>query len=649
MISARYYFIDNHLKICYNIEKIKKIEGNMITQVQLQRFKKFKNATIELKPFSILMGENSCGKTTILQAINLSLNTFAYNELIKNKNGEFKAKESGVSATHIDGINNADFRELYYSKVSRGKKAATSRDKQIGAIISLKDEKENNLELQVSSLFGSFNMKCVSAPEDLNHTLNLDIKAPLFISGFVGLEESERRLFPANIKQHLSSGKVSDIIRNLVLDLKNNNPLNYQKLTERLDKDFGFQLDRINFNANSDLYVTAQYKEKLEGKNLSFSFNSSGSGYMQVLQILAPIYSVCPNECEVVLLDEPDAHLHPNMQVALAKSLKTIQQELGIQIIISTHSPSIIKTAAPNEIIPISATVPVCKPLSSEEEVTDNIALLDNYELAKTVIGGRIIFLEDSNTEILEQVDKLLSTKLFSGAKITTILKGRTKDDSIPFKLKSVLKEFLQKDIDIFYLKDSDGLSETWLKKWIDYGKNANIELIILNNYEIENYLLNASVIHRAILRNNPNKTLPTVQEIEDKILSLLKNTILLASSNYTQNLEDNINKSSIILDKKRVDLNELRRQAAEIRTSYEQLTTKEELIKYGMGKESLKSLLKWINEDLKLQLGKKNIITELSIDDIPDELKNILYKLSNYEAPISEMQQLEITLNEIN
>lgn len=45
----------------------------MITRVRLQRFKKFKDNEIILKPFTVLMGENSCGKTTVIQAVNLSL------------------------------------------------------------------------------------------------------------------------------------------------------------------------------------------------------------------------------------------------------------------------------------------------------------------------------------------------------------------------------------------------------------------------------------------------------------------------------------------------------------------------------------------------------------------------------------------------
>ncbi len=43
----------------------------MITRIELENFKCFKNAKIEIKPITILVGPNSGGKSTILQSINL--------------------------------------------------------------------------------------------------------------------------------------------------------------------------------------------------------------------------------------------------------------------------------------------------------------------------------------------------------------------------------------------------------------------------------------------------------------------------------------------------------------------------------------------------------------------------------------------------
>ena len=45
----------------------------MLSKIHLQRFKKFENVDIQLHPFTVLMGENSSGKTTILQSINFAL------------------------------------------------------------------------------------------------------------------------------------------------------------------------------------------------------------------------------------------------------------------------------------------------------------------------------------------------------------------------------------------------------------------------------------------------------------------------------------------------------------------------------------------------------------------------------------------------
>ena len=118
----------------------------MITKVKLQRFKKFKDNEIILKPFTVLMGENSCGKTTVIQAINLSLNTFAKSDLISIKNGRAIPKSRGIGATVLPGINISDFRELYYGKVSRQSRRGK---KSFGAIIQMEDDKKNLYKLQI--------------------------------------------------------------------------------------------------------------------------------------------------------------------------------------------------------------------------------------------------------------------------------------------------------------------------------------------------------------------------------------------------------------------------------------------------------------------------------------------------------------------
>lgn len=135
---------------------------------------------------------------------------------------------------------------------------------------------------------------------------------------------------------------------------------------------------------------------------------------------------------------------------------------------------------------------------------------------------------------------------------------------------------------------------------------------------------------------------LPTAEEIDAKIIAFLKETILLASYNYTQNLEDNINKSSLTLTRDRMALNDLREQANKARTKYEAFTSKNDLLKYGMGKEALKKVLAWINNELKLKLSKRDIISSITLNDIPEELKELLYSFSS----IHPQSPVQLTIN---
>lgn len=612
----------------------------MITRIKLQRFKKFRDNEIQLAPFTVLMGENSCGKTTVIQAINLSLNTFAKSDLIQEKNGKYVAKSKGIGATTLPGIGIADFRELYYGKISR---QSSQMKKNFGAVIELEDEVKNIYRLQVSSLFGGFNLKCLSTEEELKNNPEIYQYTPLLISGFVGLEESEQRSFPVNIRQHLSSGNVSSIIRNLVLDLKKNNPDNYHKLEERLMKDFGFHLDNVEFNEQKDMYVKAAYSEKLEDKKISFDFNSSGSGYMQILQILAPIYTVCPHDCKVVLLDEPDAHLHPNMQISLAKSLQKIQKELDIQIIVSTHSSAIIKSVKPGNVVPVSAENYRSVPLSLEEEVEDCIAQLDNYALAKSVISGKMVFIEDANLDIWEAFDRVLGTRVFYGANTASIYSGRSKDDKIPFQIKPVLEKFLSKEIEIVFVRDSDGLNDEWRSLLNEYSNAKNVKLCVLNRYEIENYILIPKWIYNAILKKYPDKDIPSIEEIETKIIEFLKNTITFAKYKYDDVLEDSIFKTGLLLNRQEYrNTVVVKSEAEKIRSTYESSTQKEDFFKCGMGKEALKQLFKWLNDEKHLNLNKEDVLEEITSEDINDEIVSILQLLKSNLSSVDITAELE-------
>lgn len=394
-------------------------------------------------------------------------------------------------------------------------------------------------------------------------------------------------------------------------------------MVNRLNHDFGFCIDDVSFDENNDINVHAFYDEQINGVKVPFDFCSSGSGMMQVLQILTSIYRYCPINSSVVLLDEPDAHLHANMQVSLFYSLREIQKELNIQILISTHSTAIISAAIPSEIIPISDLAHI-EPLTEAEEVDDIISeRIDSYELSKAKVNGVLVFFEDQNIDFFLKCDQVLNSHCLSGPRTVAKLTGRTKDDKLPFSIKPVLKELLNRDISIFVIRDRDGLSSDIVDTVISCADEAEISYHFLRNYEIESYLLNSDLILRVLNKLNPDKQLPTSAQIDEKIRHALKDTIQLTKYRYTSVLEDNLSKLSYFdgLELYR-GTNEYRKKAKEIFESYDTLSEQSELCRVGMGKESLKIVMAWINEELKLKISKKALYEGLEEFDIPDEIK---------------------------
>lgn len=596
----------------------------MIKQIELKRFKKFEHTTITLQELSILVGENSSGKTSILQSINLALSAFSRFKLYTTDNHNItKPRRKGVGCNQLPGILNDDFRELYYAKKSRNSRV---NGNSIGAELYLSDEFGNRFGMQISSLFGGYNLTPLSKAEQINAHPTLHQKEALLISGFVGLASSEEKALSLALRNRLRDGRASEIIRNLLLDTKDNVPENYAKLRKRLRDDFGFIIDDVTFDESSDINVHAYYDEEISGKKIPFDFCSSGSGMMQVLQILTAIYRYCPQNAEVVLLDEPDAHLHANMQVALFYSLREVQKELNIQIIISTHSTAIISAAQPYEIIPVSEASHI-EPLTQSEEV-DEIILdrIDSYELSKVKVSGVLVFFEDKNIDYFIRCDQLLDTRCLIGARTAAYLSGRTKDDKIPFQIKPILQELFDRDISVFAIRDRDGLSSDIVDTIVHIADESNINYHFLQNYEIESYILSAPLLHRTLEKRNPGKEIPSIEELENEICKALQNTIQLAKYDYCTVLEDNLQKLSAFegLELYRSS-NEYRRKAKEIRTANETLTDINELRRTGMGKEGLKQILHWLNEEKKLKISKKYIIAELQVDDIPEEIEKFL------------------------
>lgn len=85
-------------------------------------------------------------------------------------------------------------------------------------------------------------------------------------------------------------------------------------------------------DGNGYTYVSGKFKSELNIVNLSTGIKS-----FTILKTLLQNGSIGENG--VVILDEPEIHLHPEWQLKFAEIIVMLQKEFGVHILLNTHSP----------------------------------------------------------------------------------------------------------------------------------------------------------------------------------------------------------------------------------------------------------------------------------------------------------------------
>ncbi|MGZ5500565.1 MAG: AAA family ATPase, partial [Nitrososphaeraceae archaeon] len=171
-------------------------------------------------------------------------------------------------------------------------------------------------------------------------------------------------------KNHLIDSKIEDIFYNY-LRKRHNNDLNFLRKSQykvdnssisveefdRLYKNPIIQINEILASLNMEYYFreissseflpdsTVRFDFLKKSSQVKVQFNDLSSGEKIILGVIIRLFtSVFYNADlkfpELIILDEPDAHLHPEMCTTLIKVLNDqFSKKLGIKVILTTHSP----------------------------------------------------------------------------------------------------------------------------------------------------------------------------------------------------------------------------------------------------------------------------------------------------------------------
>ncbi|HEV3005030.1 MAG TPA: AAA family ATPase [Pirellulales bacterium] len=361
----------------------------MIRRVTLRRFKRFESVTFDVPGHIVLAGPNNCGKTTLLQAVACwSLALGRWKEL-----NDFQRHGGAYTKAPIA-------RHAFYAVPLRAFDSLwNDRDYHGTVEIEIADDRgwTVTMELLADSTEQIYVRPKPAAEPDTVRRAALNT---VFVPAMGGLSIDEPVYQRPKIEQLLGQGKPGDVIRNLLWEAHQDQAA-WNALDESIGRLFHCRLLPPDV-ATAD--IIAQYEPL--GGGPRFDIASAGSGFQQVLMLLTFLHT---RPSSVLLLDEPDAHMHVILQDAIYAELRSVAAPRNSQLIVATHSEVIINSVDPAELCSVVGPPRLLASTIERKKVADALGVLTQLDILRAEGARGVLYLENfTDLNILREWARIL-------------------------------------------------------------------------------------------------------------------------------------------------------------------------------------------------------------------------------------------------
>jgi hypothetical protein len=478
----------------------------MITRLTLRNFKSIGEQIYDFTQFDLLVGRNNSGKSTVLQA--LAIWQFCVDEFHRSKRTGSKGIQ--VVLPNFTALPVPEFNLLWKDKTDRRWPLINGKKTQEYILIGIFVEWR-----RVTGEVGSFGVELrYHSPQTIyaipsggwvkfrDCEQHGDLPKIAYVPPFSGLEPTEKSLDISPIHQQVGKGQPGSVLRNLLLrvcpppnrgqdgriskDYKC--PPDWQELAAVIERWFSVKICEPQYDSAKDVYITVEYRQN----DKDYDIIAGGSGFHQTLTLLAFLYGYQPT---TILLDEPDAHLHVNLQREILDYFKRKSIERKTQFLIATHAEEFARGVDASQIVSFLRQEP--KRIQSAPEVLRAMADVSNEEIARLMTSPYILYVEgESDERILRAwanqcgaqatMDKICFKSMGGGGKDN--MKKRA--DEHFAALKQIIPE-----VSRLMLFDYDNQNNAF------HPETDNPTLAEWKRKNIENYLLVPQAWKRAALR----------------------------------------------------------------------------------------------------------------------------------------------------
>jgi energy-coupling factor transporter ATP-binding protein EcfA2 len=468
-----------------------------VRSIRIRRFKLLEDVALDLAPAIVLVGANNAGKSSVLQALHFATSVAQSARLAAGPNWQGDVYGVGFRPEQLIYAPSAEFGALGF----RGR-LIERRDTWIEVgieetdgrrcLVAIGPGRNGNISLRIEG-------------RDLGERIQ-DISRPytVYAPGLAGIARSELALSQGVIRRTVARGDANLVLRNVLLWLFNRGE-DWAQFQNDLREIFpGISL-RVEFSDVIDEHIRVSFRRgDLESW---LPLDCVGTSVLQAIQVLTYITLFKPR---LLLLDEPDSHMHPDNQASMCRLLLRLARQRGFQAIIATHSRHVfgamqhdvpIKWVSKGSVIAGVATQATAMLL--EIGALDSLDLLANPQLRCVVMT------EDQDTKTICSI--LESSGFRMDQTVIIGYGGCTKLDAV-----SIFSKFLRDrvpHVEILVHRDRDYMSQDDAGRYVLQLTGCGSVAFVTGHSDIEGYLLTPQHIHSVY----PHVNIERASEILDQ------------------------------------------------------------------------------------------------------------------------------------
>ncbi|MGY4478919.1 ATP-dependent nuclease [Bradyrhizobium sp. USDA 3364] len=478
----------------------------MFKSVRFRNFKSLKDYTVHLRTMNVLVGPNNAGKSTILDAFRAM--AAAHRHASRRVQSPISVQGSTIVGYEVPMTNFPISLANVHSDYQT--------DHETSVTFSL--ENGNKLQLRFYD-----NARCimtiVEAKQRTTTTAQFRKSFPVSIYPFPTLgplEEEELLLTDEYVRQSEDTRRAHRMFRNIWY----RRPEQFQAFEELVSKTWeGMAISKPELDTTYPPHLSMFCKEGRIDREVYWA----GFGFQVWLQILTHLTGASTDN--VLVVDEPEIYLHPDLQRRLFQLLKSS----GKQVILATHSAEIVNEADHEDVVLVNRTKKTAARVSdvdSLQEALNSIGSAQNIHLARLTKGRRILFLEGDDYRLLRRFASQFGFDGIANDVVITVVpiggfsqSKRIEDTAWAFE------KILKANISIAAVLDRDFRSPEEIANLLQDGRASVPHFHILGSKEIENYLLSPPALAKAIQHKLKERKSPTTIAVTD-VEDILENVV---------------------------------------------------------------------------------------------------------------------------